>query len=205
MPLLSWGKEEGKQTKGLWKIRIQRNKDKTGREKGKSEWSKLAWTFGRRQATQALRDAAVTDRCRARERPSACFTFLKKGIRFSRAKGDITVFGLTLGERWWGGGSLSSRSNPAASMSTATYTYINTHTCTYEPQQNTQGNSYTMHNNHLWDNKLQLCIEAHSISVKHCLVKKEYTLACLKEYLIANILMYELHVWTACFGHLIAH
>ncbi len=36
------------------------------------------------------RDAAVTDRC---------FTFLKKGIRFSRAKGDITVLGLALGER----------------------------------------------------------------------------------------------------------
>lgn len=47
------------------------------------------------------------------------FTFLKKGIRFSFAKGDVTVLAPHRGERRMTGGSLSSGSNPAASMSTA--------------------------------------------------------------------------------------
>lgn len=50
------------------------------------------------------------------------FTFLKKGIRFSFAKGDMTVFGLALGERRLTGSSLSSGSKPVASMSMATHT-----------------------------------------------------------------------------------
>ena len=50
------------------------------------------------------------------------FTFLKKGIRFSFARGDMTVFGLALGERRLTGSSLSSGSKPVASMSMATHT-----------------------------------------------------------------------------------
>lgn len=50
------------------------------------------------------------------------FTFLKKGIRFSFARGDMTVFGLALGERRLTGTSLSSGSKSVASMSRATHT-----------------------------------------------------------------------------------
>lgn len=61
-----------------------------------------------------------TDRGRSRAAPQ--FTFLKKGIRFSFAKGDRTVFGLALGERRLTGSSLSSGSKPVASMSRAIHT-----------------------------------------------------------------------------------
>lgn len=50
------------------------------------------------------------------------FTFLKKGILFSFARGDMTLFGLALGERRLTGSSLSSGSKPVASMSMATHT-----------------------------------------------------------------------------------
>lgn len=51
------------------------------------------------------------------------FTFLKKGIRFSFARGDMTVFGLALVERrLLTGSSLSSGSKSVASMSMATHT-----------------------------------------------------------------------------------
>lgn len=59
---------------------------------------------------------------RRREGGVVQFTFLKKGIRFSFAKGDMTVFGLALGERRLTGSSLSSGSKPVASMSMATHT-----------------------------------------------------------------------------------
>lgn len=48
-------------------------------------------------------------------------TFLKKGIRFSLEWGDVTLFALGLGERWFAGISFSSASKPVASMSTAIY------------------------------------------------------------------------------------
>lgn len=73
-------------------------------------------------------------------------TFLKKGIRFSFARGDMTVFGLALGERWLAGSSLSSGSKPVASMSMATHTYTHTDKATVthgRPQSPTghKGNS----------------------------------------------------------------
>lgn len=73
-----------------------------------------------RDAVQQVTDAAE---CRL----LMCFTFLKKGIRFSRAKGGMTAFGLALGERRGRGGSFSSGSKPAASISTATHKYIHTY------------------------------------------------------------------------------
>ena len=48
-------------------------------------------------------------------------TFLKKGILFSLEWGDVTLFALGLGERWFAGISLSSASKPVASMSIAIY------------------------------------------------------------------------------------
>lgn len=56
-------------------------------------------------------------------------TFLKKGIRFSRVKVDMTWFGLALGERCrgGGGGSGSSDSKPTTSMSMATHRYRHTY------------------------------------------------------------------------------
>ena len=60
-----------------------------------------------------------TERWRRERGPE--FTFLKKGIRFSFARGDKTAFGLALGRRW-AGSSLSSGSKPVASMSMATHT-----------------------------------------------------------------------------------
>lgn len=53
---------------------------------------------------------------------SPAFTFLKKAIRFSFARGDMTVFGLALGERRLTGSSCSSGSKSVASMSMATHT-----------------------------------------------------------------------------------
>lgn len=55
-------------------------------------------------------------------RGSPAFTFLKKAIRFSFARGDVTVFGLALGERRLTGSSCSSGSKSVASMSMATHT-----------------------------------------------------------------------------------
>lgn len=46
-------------------------------------------------------------------------TFLKKGILFSLEWGDVTLFALGLGERWFAGISISSASKPLASMSIA--------------------------------------------------------------------------------------
>lgn len=48
-------------------------------------------------------------------------TFLKKGILFSLEWGDVTLFALGLGERWFAGISFSSASKPVASMSIAIY------------------------------------------------------------------------------------
>lgn len=48
-------------------------------------------------------------------------TFLKKGILFSLERGDVTLFALGLGERWFAGISFSSASKPVASMSIAIY------------------------------------------------------------------------------------
>lgn len=69
--------------------------------------------------------------------PASQVTFLKKGIRFSRVKVDMTWFGLALGERCWGGGggSGSSDSKPTTSMSMATHRYRHIHTVTYGTQQ----------------------------------------------------------------------
>lgn len=48
-------------------------------------------------------------------------TFLKKGILFSLEWGDVTLFALGLGERWFAGISISSASKPVASISIAIY------------------------------------------------------------------------------------
>lgn len=73
--------------------------------------------------------------------PASQVTFLKKGIRFSRVKVDMTWFGLALGERCWGGGggggggSGSSDSKPTMSMSMATHRYRHIHTVKYGTRQ----------------------------------------------------------------------
>lgn len=83
-------------------------------------------------------------RCRRadkkRTRAASPFTFLKKGIRFSFAKGDRTVFGLALGERGLAGSSLSSGSKPVASMSTAVHTdtRVSSHTGEHRQDYNSR-------------------------------------------------------------------
>lgn len=72
--------------------------------------------------TEASVSVAGGGRGRWRGRGSPAFTFLKKAIRFSFARGDMTVFGLALGERRLTGGSCSSGSKSVASMSMATHT-----------------------------------------------------------------------------------
>lgn len=75
---------------------------------------------GHRQPTglELWRSAAEQVDNRSRE---ICVTFLKKGILFSLEWGDVTLFALGLGERWFAGISFSSASKPVASMSIAIY------------------------------------------------------------------------------------
>lgn len=71
---------------------------------------------------RAERGERVVDREERGGGVSPAFTFLKKAIRFSFARGDMTVFGLALGERRLTGSSCSSGSKSVASMSMATHT-----------------------------------------------------------------------------------
>lgn len=73
------------------------------------------------------------------------FTFLKKGIRFSFARGDMTVFGLALGERRLTGSSLSSGSKSVASMSMATHTDRREHHHTEAKHRRSQVTGYISH------------------------------------------------------------
>lgn len=74
-----------------------------------------------RQTGWAPGESELCRRTKKRGFGSPKFTFLKKGIRFSFARGDMTVFGLALGERRLTGSSFSSGSKSVASMSMATH------------------------------------------------------------------------------------
>lgn len=79
------------------------------------------WLFeGRRQSTGLECDAVQLSR-RTDGSLEVNVTFLKKGILFSLEWGDVTLFALGLGERWFAGISFSSASKPVASMSIAIY------------------------------------------------------------------------------------
>lgn len=89
---------------------------------GKGHWCRQTGrALGEAKQPQAF-ESQTSGRTEKRGRGSPEFTFLKKGIRFSFARGDMTVFGLALGERRLTGSSLSSGSKPVASMSMATHT-----------------------------------------------------------------------------------
>lgn len=90
--------------------------------KGQEQWCRQTGrALSEAEQPQAF-ESQTSGRTEKRGRGSPEFTFLKKGIRFSFARGDMTVFGLALGERRLTGSSLSSGSKPVASMSMATHT-----------------------------------------------------------------------------------
>lgn len=93
----------------------------TDRQTDRWAWrGQTGWAPGESVLCRTDSGECVSDRGEVGLSPA--FTFLKKAIRFSFARGDMTVFGLALGERRLTGSSCSSGSKSVASMSRATHT-----------------------------------------------------------------------------------